>query len=93
MIDGKKFIQMVRNNRLDMDDRLAEIFNKNLENVSSRSYRKAWFTINKQKCFAKKNLAAFLNEIAILKEKGAKLNLSGESLDNWVIKEYMKDEK
>jgi len=93
MIDGKTFIKLVRDNRPDMDDRLVEIFNSNLANVSSRAYRKAWFTINRQKCFAKKNYTTFLEEIAILKEKGAKLNLSGESLDNWVIKEYMKDEK
>jgi hypothetical protein len=92
MLTGKAFMELVDKYPHEKD-RLIEIFNMNLQNVSSRSYRSAWFTINKQKCFAKKNLAKYLNEIAILKEKGAKLNLTGESLDNWVIKEYMKDDK
>ena len=92
MLSGNAFMELVEKYPHERE-RLIDVFNTNLQNVSSRAYRSAWFTINRQKCFAKNNVAKFLNEVAELKEKGAKLNLTGESLDNWVIKEYMKDEK
>ena len=90
-MNGHKFIQLVRANRPDMDDRLADIFNTNLENCYRRSFERAWYLISRQKTFAKKNYCKFWDEFNTIKEKLSKNGYSGEYLEQEALKVYMND--
>jgi hypothetical protein len=93
MLSGKKFIELVRGNRPDMDERLAEIFNQNIENAQRRMFDKAWYLIGRQKQFARKNFCQFWDEFNIIKEKLSKNGYSGEYLEQEAMKEYLNDKK